>query len=256
MNKIKTVLDRERLSSEFIQSKQDFDKVLSDAKVSHPGFWKTSWFFGVVGTASIVLTVTVISLDSITTAAPDSASETTSLAMMSVEEPVENHLSEAKTTEFRNSVNSTPSGISQVEDESIKASPKVKVDPESSVPAPTANREVDLYSQENNHKPRYNSMMPHFGTVYTGKISTGELCNGKGLECNEEWAITSFDIQFYKGSESISQSVRGNRIPDNICEMLNQSQHNLLFITNISAEHRSTGQGIKLNSMSLEATPL
>lgn len=256
MNKIKTVLDRERLSSEFIQSKQDFDKVLSDAKVSHPGFWKTSWFFGVVGTASIVLTVTVISLDSITTAAPESGPETTSIAMMTAEKPIEKDFTNDRTAESVNSGKSVQPHSQQVKDESVKTAPGANVDPEPVVPVPTANSEVDLNSQGNSHKPAHNSMMPHFGTVYTGKINTGELCNGKGLECNEEWAITSFDIQFYKGSESFSQSVRGNKIPENICEILNKSQHNLLFITNISAEHRSTGQATRLNSMSLEATPL
>ncbi|MBI1837024.1 MAG: hypothetical protein HYR91_07135 [Flavobacteriia bacterium] len=50
-------LDRTPIESEYVQSKQNFDHVLSNYKAIKPTLWKNPWFYGPIGLASIALVV-------------------------------------------------------------------------------------------------------------------------------------------------------------------------------------------------------
>lgn len=257
MNKIKTVLDREPLSSEFIQSKQEFGKVLSGAKVSNPGFWKTSWFYGVVGTASIVLTVTVISLDSISKATPagnnppiqDQIIVSNSKASPNETQAVEEQPVAEEVTEIDNSEVIENSELLRVEVAEIPVVAEIEAEENTNeiVEAPVTDPEPEP------ERRVYNSMFPHFGDVYTNEITVDQLCGSK-LLCNDEWAVLSFKVQFYNHSRSIEQHIKGNQIPYDFCELFPESGSFSLFVTNIMAENRSTGKMTQLTSMNLKAT--
>lgn len=57
--KTKFNLDRKPLDSSFIQSRQDFDKVLKGYQALKPPLWKNPWFYGPVGLASLAVALTL-----------------------------------------------------------------------------------------------------------------------------------------------------------------------------------------------------
>ncbi len=63
MKKNKIVVDRPNLTSESINKHQDFDKVLKGANHVKPSFWKSPWFYGPVGLATVGLLITMSTLN-------------------------------------------------------------------------------------------------------------------------------------------------------------------------------------------------
>jgi hypothetical protein len=59
MKKLKLNLDRPYLNSENIESKQNFDKVLSGSRKIKKPIWKKPWFYGPIGVASILFFITI-----------------------------------------------------------------------------------------------------------------------------------------------------------------------------------------------------
>lgn len=52
-------LDRQQLTSEHINSRQDFDKVLKGSQAASAPFWKSPWFYGPTGLASLAVIVAI-----------------------------------------------------------------------------------------------------------------------------------------------------------------------------------------------------
>ncbi len=57
--KTKFNLDREPLDTSYIQSRQDFDKVINGYRAMKPPIWKNPWFYGPIGIASLAILVTL-----------------------------------------------------------------------------------------------------------------------------------------------------------------------------------------------------
>jgi hypothetical protein len=57
--KTKFNLDRKPLESSFINSKQDFDKVIKGYQAMKPPIWKNPWFYGPAGLASLAIILTL-----------------------------------------------------------------------------------------------------------------------------------------------------------------------------------------------------
>ena len=55
MERIKTILDRKPMSSEYINSKQDFNTVLSGVQKVKTPMYKSGWFYGTVGLATVAI---------------------------------------------------------------------------------------------------------------------------------------------------------------------------------------------------------
>jgi hypothetical protein len=53
-------LDRAPISSDKIESKQDFEHVLTNYKLIKPSFWTNPWFYGPVGLASLAIVVSLL----------------------------------------------------------------------------------------------------------------------------------------------------------------------------------------------------
>jgi len=51
--KTKFNLDRDKLNSDYIKSKQDYKKVLNGFEALKPPIWKNPWFYGPVGLTSL-----------------------------------------------------------------------------------------------------------------------------------------------------------------------------------------------------------
>jgi hypothetical protein len=263
MEKTKTVLDREPLNSEYINSRQDFSKVVSGYKALKPPFWKSAWFYGTAGLATIAIVTSVVLYN------PDT-DNMSSIQQKAVATPVIKEPTKKKVEPKRNyiaQVSNTDNQLVQTNDRpGSDTEPDQVATVESDVnevidePQPNDQIANNSNSSGQNRREADNgpgssgtpNMLPNIAGVYFGEIPYFKLCGNSGMEVNNDLAIISFKVQYYIGRESIEREIKGNRIPSDLCEDISRnSMGNTVFFTDIRAEHRVSGRTTHLNSMHL-----
>jgi hypothetical protein len=256
MDKIKTILDREPLSSDYIRSRQDFDQIVKVAKVAQKPIWKSAWFYGVTGLSAIAIVIAIsvsgwkeqqkepevigqsVDPSEVQPTKPHVKSSGSGNISMAIGNPVKNKVVVQEQTSKPN----------DREERSIQT-PIVKE------PVVTKNEEIPVVKsvERREEKPKTtpsNNYMPNFGGVYEGNVPVDLLCSGKGIQSNGKLTVTSFTISYFDGKQDVTARVRGNKIPYDVCEDL--GRYNVgteIFITNIYAEDRFSGATSHLPSM-------
>lgn len=262
MEKTNTILDREKLSSDYIHSKQNFGKVIAGYQKLKPPVWKKNIFYGTIGVAAIALVVSVVNLSSSSSSINDDQKLTNNIEIASVSSnsnKLPEDISEKELVLAVLDNNSTNDVV--IEEKSLASIPKVEKN--TSVNSTIETVEEESIIEEKKYAinaPRYKHInnLPNLSGVFTGEISVFEFCSSKGIECNNnDYAVVSYVIQYYSGGgrDSEDMDVKGNQIPASICEKLFLNNiDNTINFTNIKAEHRVSGQVISLSSMSLKPT--
>lgn len=258
MEKKTAILNREKLSSNYINSKQDFGKVLSGHQKLKPPLWKKPLFYGSIGVASLALILTVVNISSspvrtdeistkqnkILTANFSSPSNTLkstegSLNSELLAVALENESSESETLKeviLPKSIQKIEKTPEIIADEVVASVQKEEVSTEI---VPVINRESISF--------------PRLAGVFTGDITIDDFCSKRGIECvDNSYGVTSYTIEYFNGRTTVTSDVKGYKIPSSVCELIHDSSiGNQVFITNIKAENRTTGNRISLNSMNL-----
>lgn len=246
MEKIKTIVDREQLSSNYIGSNQNFGHVLSQVKNLKPPIWKTAWFYGPVGLSVIAIFVSIASI---------SATEDTKMAS-SPSIIKEKHVTEKNRSRADN--------IDSPKTSEITLSPSLNTSstPQSVITSNHPTRSIDDSDKSGNTETMSNdtkvvpkkNMFPNIEGIYTGEISIETLCSGNGIQCNDAIRIISFTIQYSVGLKDVLTEVKGNKIPREICSTIRaQNGSNMIFITNIKGL-RDNGDQVYLTSLNYLAT--
>lgn len=253
MDKIKTVLDRNPIASETIRSKQDFEKVLAGYKMLKPTVWKSTWFYGTAGLATIAIVVAAVLYN------PEDQTSVKNKVPVAQNEKmnvVDNIV--LSTT----SINNTQPTVNE-RFESSNVAPKMNVRPSNRVEktiVPVAEKtDIPFTEDVQEIKPpaaaKKPNMLPNIAGYFDGEIPINEFCNQNGILVNDDLAVISFTIQYYNGRESIENTIKGNVIPFDVCENVAKTSLNgMVFITQIKAEHRVSGRITTLNSMNLTPT--
>lgn len=234
MDNFKINVDREKLSSDYIQSKQNFQKVMHHVKATKPPVWKSGWFYGTIGLASVAGLIVISTLVSNQpkndiaeknnqqqAKAQTILAETTSASIFVPEDLVETK--SVKTTEIieKHTPNLT-SPKSKIEN-TEKPQPKT----EDVIP-------VEQINEEALTGPIVKNKFPKISGHFTGEIPCSVLCNSNGIEVNEDIQITSFTIQFEGKGKDQTINVVGNKIPESICSQISDRHFDqMIFITNI-----------------------
>lgn len=249
MDKIKFILDREPVSSEQISARQDFNKIKASHQPIKASVFKSSWFYGALGASAIAIPIAIVNVS------PTQISKT-----------------DKKIQHASIGINISPSKIDKeqiVKSESVKHElPKVKIKDESStsVEVSTVNKkhkeapveeEVEKTSElKVVEKPvkTVNTSLPHFGNYYFGEIPV-EILMKQTLLTHEELAVISFNIRYFDARGVQERSIRGAKIPMDIIDAIKvYNLGEMVFITDVIAEHRSTGNQYPLSSMNF--TPI
>lgn len=255
MKKIKTIIDREPISSDYIASKQDFDGIIHQVHASKAPVWKSGWFYGPIGMASVAITISIARID--TTEAKTTRLDTP-LAQQKEQQTVPIIADQVKFTE------QAPKHLADAKvdngkevDDALESKPKY-VPQDEAVPTPV--NEVEVNREEERifeivEEPRATkkvSMVPHIAGIYTGTISTNAL--QQPIMVNEEIEVISFTINYNTLNGTETRDVKGNKLPEDIVQSI--EKYNLgymFFITNIRGV-KSDGKIISLLSMNLTAT--
>jgi len=245
MKNPKILVDREPLSKDYIQSKENFGHVLSQVKNLKPPVWKTPWFYGPVGLAVIAVTVSTVQFNTnehlekqtkLVKELPENVRklEVQQLAIISPKEFEKKSVREA-----------IPSKKKEAQKSEVKIKEDIKVITDVEVFEVSNTQLVDLPKVENSSKKSF----PNIGGVYTGEIALNTLCSAEGISCGD-LTIKSYTLQYFNGSKEVTRSVVGNTIPDDVCEVI--TEHNwgsMIFLTKIMGTNQG-GDVFRLPSMS------
>lgn len=268
MEKIKTIVDREPVSSDYIAARQEFGNVLKHVSKAKVPVWKSGWFYGPVGMAAVAVTLSVTTFDpaSAGTETLSSSYEKAEASSQPLPEiPVVNEaqqdLPEAEPTpaptlavvvpipeEYATREISVPATDlrSVKENQNYSSADEIPLPEVNNVPAPGPNN-APLKTPEASRK----ATLAHISEYYLGDIPVDKL--NLPLECTEDIRIISFTVHYNTVSGTESTSVLGNTIPQKVID--NISRYNLgymIFFTDIRAVNRD-GKLLSLLPMNFTA---
>lgn len=256
MDKLKTIVDREPISSESIAERQNFNDVLQKYKAQPAYTGYNKWIYGsVIGSAVVAGVVISTSLN--WDAEPPLKKE----AVVNPSKKDVTNIISAKST--GNSIQLAVTNT--VEKQSLKPAKKTEAVKRKPVltesteePVKEIAREVEQEAKtvevipvKTEKKPVENNM-PHIGAYYFGEVPLNLLCDNEKISSGNNLAVVSYTIAYFNGNVEVEEKIRGAKIPENVCEKLGKfNVGSDIRITSIVAEDRFSGVQYQLPSMSI-----
>jgi hypothetical protein len=253
MDKIKINLDRTKLSSEYIQSKQNFTQITNQVPAKSSLF-KSTWFYGGIGLASftgiLFLTISTPKKDldetKITLAKANLATQISEITQIA--SPTNDVVAKRTSFEPRKSIekSSESKTSSHVVIEKVD---EVSLEPETASALTTAPTEKKVQIEPKKSSSAKVNRLPNIKGVYSGELALEKLC-ANGIEVNEDVQITSFKIQYATVRHDKIQIIQGNKIPSNICDEISTlGIDQMIFLTDILGRN-SEGKVLNFTPMS------
>ncbi len=256
MEKIKTILDREPISSEYIASKQDFANVMNGAKGLGKPYWKTNWFVGAVSVTAVAIIVTAVTLTNSEDPIEEPTQQLASVAKDDSQKdasPKEGadlieHTADATLKE----VETDKSEETPTVETPVETNPNLEVYIEEEPPAPTmAARQKPV---EEDPKPQEIGLANVAG-VTGGPISFKDFCDPMGIQVGDGILIHQYTLQYRSCARDVTVRIGGNRLPPQLCrEIADCGSAIEVTFSNFRAEDRQ-GKPVKLQSFSLVTKP-
>lgn len=242
MEKINTILDRKPINSEYINSKQDFNKVMNGLQKLKPPVYNQVWFYGAVGLASVAMVFTAVSLTSI-----DNDKKTFASADVKKEVPLEQPPSEKKVALVLDLENKTEeaSEIETVIPEQAIVQPQ-PITEKPSIVERRVTEEAILVVEATK------IMQPHISGVFSGAIAFADFCDPVGIQVNKDVAIVEYTIHYMSCKQDVTFKMRGGKIPQGVCnELRNCGEQIEIDFRNVKGFNKKTGKAVEFGNFSL-----
>jgi hypothetical protein len=242
MEKINTILDRKPINSEYINSKQDFNKVMNGFQKLKPPVYKQAWFYGAVGLAAVAIVFTAVSLTS-----TDDDKEIIASADVKKEVPLEQEPSE-KTAVLVADLNHQEQGVPEAEPV-LPKSTIVKPAPIAEKP-PTVEKRVVEAPPVVPETPKI--AQPHIAGVFGGAIAFADFCDPVGIQVNKDVAIVEYTIHYMSCTQDVTFKMRGGKIPQGVCnELRNCGEQIEIDFRNVKGYNKKTGKAVEFGDFSV-----
>lgn len=252
----KVNLDRQNLSSSYIEKKQDFNHVLKSAKMTKMPTWKSPWFYGAVGLSTVAIVAMVLTENNFKNEANDKKAtlKTNNLPSKPViakneangnkETPIAQISTDQSITLQRDAISSNPSDL-KIENVSIET----KVDNVKEViNTPLA----ESTTQISKTPVKRQIGQPTINGIANGIISVDHLKNSNLIESNSSFEITSYEVQYFNGRQDVVAQIRSNAIPEELKDQIIANNiGEMIFITGIKGLDEN-GKIVKFPSINLK----
>jgi hypothetical protein len=222
----KVNLDRTKLTSAYIQDKQDFNKVLKEAKLTKTPTFNSPWFYGAVGLSSVaVATLFLSDFDK----QPELNEKTTTQLSTQQEEGKERIVLATAmpvreiTSNIADQKKNSPNHV---------VSDKKKLNTQKSVIEIV--NDVSKESIEEKSVVKHRSEFPTINGLSSGKLTVFDFLSAEEIEISEEFRIVSYKVQYFNGNTDLSVQMSGAALPKNIREQITQfNLGQMVFFTEI-----------------------
>lgn len=255
MKKIKTILDREPVSSDYIKSQENFGQVIHQVNQLSVPIWKTGWFYGPIGMAVVAVAVSVATIDP---ANAESTAVPESVAATSFQSPTLDEAERVPVSEV-NSVHAEdvkPVAAPEPRSEEVELTRPMSnssltspaLEPKIVQEVPTRVNGVEATTATTVKK----NILPHIGNYFMGEIPVSDLT--MPLECNDEIRIIAFNVHFNTTNGTETASIIGNKVPQKIVDVI--KAHNIGYMVSFTDIKGKTAEGkvVSLLPMNFVAT--
>jgi hypothetical protein len=244
----KVNLDREKLTSSYIEQKQDFTGVLNEARLTKTPTWKSPWFYGAVGLSSVAITAICLTdfnnQNELDVKTSTKQKINYSAAIVSSKPVVAIASMETKTNQEAEKKNKSEKSFKK----------NTEVIKKTSVTDANVN-DVSTPEPEMESVKIYRSELPAINGVTSGKLSANSLINATEIEISEDYKIVSYKVQYFNGRSDLSVQISGNIIPENIKkEIIAYNIGQMVFFTDIKGLTKE-GKMMNLSSMNFKIMP-
>lgn len=241
MGNFKINLDREKLTKDYIESKQNFESVLTTIKTSKSTIFKNGWFYGTVGFAGFA---TIVGFN----------------VLLSNNETNENtatlNFKDTNVINIAKSINIAQSTISYEDKMEVTNEAFVKVKEATKTPVPTQAKKSDIQTEIVNHEktelPVVNEVVktpvttiksnakintPSISGVFNGDITWEKFMQGE-ITLSDGFVVKQFSLYYASRAGDKTVTIDGAKVPQNIIKEIESIGLNqTIFITNIIAEN-------------------
>ena len=225
-------LDRKPISSEYIQSKQDFQHVVNAFSKTKIPVWKQPLFYGAIGVASLaaVVTSTVIHFN-------NNESDGKKTTLSSTKENIKSDIPSSIQFAAAQTISAQKEANQEKRLEKVQT---VSTDKNAeTTDLKTFIRPISkasLSSNESIEDESFSTLLPNISGVYQGDISYDKLCSSNGIEVKNGVEVRSFKIQYATGNSDKEVVIKDKKLTEVVCKDLEKSGFNqMVFITEIEA---------------------
>ncbi len=222
----KVNLDRTKLSSAYIQEKQDFNRVLTEVRLTKTPTIKSPWFYGAVGLSSVAVAAMFLTDIDHQTQPNEKKATQLSEGMKTEKEkvvlatvlPVQETVSQLGYQKKNSSKHPVPTQVK------VKEQKPVNEIVNDATEAPVMDRS----------EMKHRSEFPTINGLSSGKLTVTSLMSAEDIEISEEFRIVSYKVQYFNGSSDLSVQMSGGALPRNIREQITQfNLGQMVFFTEI-----------------------
>jgi len=252
----KVNLDRQNLSSSFIEKKQDFNHVLKSAKMTKIPTWKSPWFYGAVGLSSVAIVAMVFTNNNIKKELNDKKAtlrinnNPTKTVIAKNDHKSMEEATSGKSVATRSSAlqkKALPSITNDLKTEDVSIEMNIE-NAKETISEPLAESTVQI-----SKKPLKRQIgQPTINGIANGIISVDHLKKSNLIESNSSFEITSYEVQYFNGRQDVIAQIRSNAIPEELKDQIIANNiGEMIFITGIKGLDEN-GKIVKLPSINLK----
>ena len=252
MKKLKILVNRERLSKDYVQSKANFGHVLSQVKNLKPPVWKTPWFYGPIAIAVVLISLSVIAFQPVGNEKMATLHESNiSERSININKPIIAIASsfELDTPSNEEIIPPKKAGKIKETEHELFIYEEVFDDPDNLPSSEFISLKNSAPLKEKNTLSPY----PNIEGVFTSEIPVDKLCSSTGIVTSKAKVI-SFSVHYYNGSKDVIEKVRGSSLPKTACNFIRRyNLKSMIFITSIVG---LTEKGSHISIPSLNYIPI
>jgi len=222
MSKIKINVDRPGISSEEIGRKMNFEEILAHQKVMAKPFYKSAWFYGVTGVASVTLIAsTMYSLSAEGDKLTQNHYITDNPVLLNLKIP-DSKKSKKEEINNENKINKKETLIEEKITLKIVENKELTQVEEISISEGNCITEKDITVEtETKEVFSFIDLYPRIAGRLNGVISKNELLNDEGLVTNANVKIVSFQLHLVDASGGKVFESKGNTLNEEMKTAIN-----------------------------------
>jgi len=257
MKRMKFNLDRPQVDSKSIQARKDFDGLMKNHAIMSKPIYKSPWFFGTVGLATVGLAVTtsVMMYSSSEEMPQDLNVELTDSAPPMVESTVEGlvSLSGGVSKHFDDLAKQTLAYSQEINEEKEEVKEPLKeevvVNDIPNVVVDKKESELVITEKEDKKTTNFNVLSPTIGGKFNGSISREELFDNKGLTTESDVSVIHFELHLIDGLGGKVFQEEGNQLNEEMKDALNKIEKGeTIYFENIKGKTKK-GDVVRLNPL-------
>lgn len=260
MKNVKINLDRPQIDSKSIQTNKDFDGLMKNHAVMSKPFYKSPWFFGTTGLASIGIVAGIVAYnyddavhepDLTTDAPPELTVESNNIIAFNDQNPKTlTHDLVKETFKYSNEIQKDIDDNNSTLDQSESNSNENIQENSDDQTTEIVNQQLHIdQHKDNSDKDEFLALLPKIGGKANGSITKDELFDNKGITTESDVNVIHFELHLIDGLGGKVFEEESNQLNDEMKDALKKiTSGETIYFENIKGKTEN-GDIVRLNPL-------